>query len=259
LKQKGSFRSNRSAAWAKGFMVLGALFVLLLAVQWWRGRGARFVRYKEFGIDIPVNYSIHGIDVSRYQGIVDWKEVKAMNIRGIVMKFAFIKSSEGIGGTDPQFKRNWKRSREVGITRGAYHFFVAGKDGREQARNFIAVVGDLQPGDLAPVLDIERTNGVKDSALAKEALEWLQVVEEYYNIKPLIYTNVDFYDDHLGAAFNGYPFWAAHYEEKERPRTSRDWFFWQHNEKGHVNGIDTYVDFNVFNGDVYDLQRLMVK
>lgn len=228
-------------------------------MQWWRTRDTRFVRYKEFGIDIPVNYSIHGIDVSRYQGVVDWKEVKAMNIRGISMKFAFIKATEGIGGKDPSFKRNWKRCAEAGITRGAYHFFVTGKDGREQARNFIETVGDLKRGDLAPVLDIERTNGVRDSALAREALEWLQVVEDYYKIKPLVYTYADFYDDHLGAAFNNYPFWVAHYEEKDQPRTSRNWSFWQHSDEGHVNGIVGNVDFNAFNGDIYDLQKLMVQ
>ena len=256
---KKSVKSNRnSSAWAKAFVVLGVLFLILLAVQWWRGRKPRFVRYKEFGIDIPVNYSIHGIDVSRHNGTIDWKEVKEMNIRGISLQFAFIKATEGIGSNDPQFKRNWKNSREAGMVRGAYHYFNTGKDGREQAKNFIFAVDELEDGDLPPVLDIEVTNGVATAELQKEIQEWLDVVEEYYKAKPIIYTNVDFYRDRLGSKFDGYPFWAAHYEEKNQPRTARSWIIWQHNENGRVNGIRSEVDFNVFNGDLFDFRRLQV-
>ncbi|MBL7727378.1 MAG: glycoside hydrolase family 25 protein [Dinghuibacter sp.] len=257
---KKSSRANRSStAWARGFIFLGILFLLLLAVQWWRNRQTRFVRYNEFGIDIPVNYSIHGIDVSRHNGTIDWKEVQEMNIRGISIRFAFIKATEGIGSTDPQFKRNWKKSREQGVTRGAYHYFNTGKDGKEQAKNFITTVGDLETGDLPPVLDIEVTNGVGNAELQKEIQEWLDVVEEYYKVKPIIYSNVDFYRDHVGSKFDGYPFWAAHYKEQNQPRTARNWIFWQHSEEGHVNGIPSdKVDFNVFNGDVFDFRKLLV-
>jgi lysozyme len=258
LAKKPVRKKNNSSAWAKGFIYLGILFLLLLAVQWWRNRQTRFVRYKEFGIDVPVNYSMHGIDVSHHNNIIDWKEVKAMNIRGITIQFAFIKATEGIGNTDAQFKRNWKRSRETGITRGAYHYFNTGKDGREQAQNFISTTGDLEPGDLPPVLDIEVTNGVANAELQKEIQVWLDVVEEYYKVKPIIYTNVDFYRDRIGSKFDGYPFWAAHYDERDQPRTARSWIIWQHNEKGRVNGINTYVDFNVFNGDLFEFRRLLV-
>lgn len=251
-------RKNRSTAWAKAFIVIGILFLLLLVVQWWRNRQTRFVRYNEFGIEIPINYSIHGIDVSRHNGVIDWKEVKAMNIRGINIQFVFIKATEGIGSTDPQFKKNWKGSKQVGMWRGAYHYFNTGKDGREQAKNFIETLGDLEDGDLPPVLDIEVTNGVAVAELQKEAKEWLDVVEEYYKVKPIIYTNVDFYRDRLGTKFDDYPFWAAHYEEKNQPRTARSWILWQHNEKGRVNGIRSEVDFNVFNGDLLDFRRLQV-
>jgi lysozyme len=251
----GSKNKTRSS---RILYIILTVLVLLAAWLWWRNRGPRFVRYKEFGIEIPVNYSVHGIDVSRYQGIIDWQEVKAMNIRGISIRFVFIKATEGIGNTDPRFNRNWKKSREAGITRGAYHFFVAGKDGREQARNFIGAVGDLEPGDLPPVLDVERTNGVGDSALAREVQEWLDVVEDYYKITPIVYTYVDFYSNHLGDKFSKYPFWAAHYLQHDQPRTSRNWLFWQHSEKGHVNGINGFVDFNVFNGEEFEFSRLLV-
>lgn len=86
----------------------------------------------------------------------------------------------------------------------------------------------------------------------------MQIVEAHYNVKPIIYTYVNFYENQLGNAFDEYPFWAAHYNEKQQPRTNRSWSIWQHNEKGHVNGISTFVDFNVFKGDIFEFKRLLV-
>jgi lysozyme len=117
-----------------------------------------------------------------------------------------------------------------------------------QAENFIDKV-KLEAGDFPPVLDIEQLNGASINNLKKEAKRWLDVVEEYYNVRPIIYTNVDFYNRNLGADFDKYPLWVAHYYQPEQPRIGRDWLFWQHSDKGNVNGITTPVDFNVFNGD----------
>ena len=83
-----------------------------------------FIRYPEFGIDIPEQYSIHGIDVSRYQSQIAWDEVKAMKVKEIRLGFAFIKATEGIGNLDPNFRRNWSKAKDNGVIRGAYHFFI---------------------------------------------------------------------------------------------------------------------------------------
>lgn len=87
-------------------------------------RKARYTRYPEFGISIPGGYSIHGIDVSKYQHTIAWDEVKTMKVKNIQHGFAFIKATEGSGYTDPQFKRNWRKAKEAGLIRGAYHFFI---------------------------------------------------------------------------------------------------------------------------------------
>src|SRR4029077_6599664 len=139
------------------FIVLVTLLIFgsYVGYQWWLYGRARFVRYPEFGISIPIEYSIHGIDVSKYQQMIAWDVVSAMQVKKIKLGFVFIKATEGIGNTDPQFKRNWKRSKDAGMVRGAYHFFLATKDGRMQAENFIKAV-DLKTGDLPPVLDIEQ-------------------------------------------------------------------------------------------------------
>jgi lysozyme len=225
---------------------------------WWLNNRARFVRYPEFGIAVPVDYPIHGIDVSRYQQMIAWDAVKAMQVKDIRLRFAFIKATEGIGNTDPQFYRNWKRSKDAGIIRGAYHFFITTKDARMQAENFIKIV-DLKPGDLPPVLDVEQTSGISKELIKKELKTWLDIVENYYHIKPIIYTNIDFYKQNMGEGFDDYPLWVAHYYQPRQPRIKRDWVFWQHNDGGRVNGILSPVDFNVYSGDSISFQQLLIK
>lgn len=226
--------------------------------QWKTYRKVRSVRYPEFGIVIPGGYTIHGIDVSKYQSSIAWDEVKSMSVQDIQLGFAFIKATEGIGNTDPYFKRNWKKSKDAGIFRGAYHFFIASKDGRLQAEHFINKV-ELEPGDLPPVLDVEQLNGTSPLQLRTEVKKWLTIAENHYGVKPIIYTNVDFYNRNLGSEFDGYPLWVAHYYQPEQPRISRGWIFWQHSDEGRVNGIVSPVDFNVFNGDSSDFKSLLFR
>lgn len=243
--------------WTLVFLSAAIAVGLVLGYNLWLGGRARFVRYPAFGISIPEKYSIHGIDVSRFQQRIVWEEVKAMQVKDVKIQFAFIKATEGIGNRDGHFFRNWKQSKQAGITRGAYHYFLATKDGREQAENFIRAV-DLEPGDLPPVVDIEQTYGVDIARLKAELSEWLAIVENYFKIKPIIYTNVDFYKHCLGEEFDQYPLWAAHYFQRNEPHIKRDWLFWQHSEEGRVNGILSSVDFNVFSGDSTEFHNLLV-
>lgn len=242
-------------------LVLVILLIMAVAgwmvYQWVAYRKVKFTRYPEFGIAIPQAYDIHGIDVSRYQRTIAWEEVRAMKVEDIQLGFVFIKATEGIGNLDPEFKRNWKKSRSNGLVRGAYHFFIGSKDGKMQAENFIKRV-ELESGDLPPVLDVEQLNGTSSTLLKKELKEWLDVVENYYNVKPIIYTNIDFYKRHLGKEFDDYPLWVAHYYQERQPRIDRGWVFWQHNDAGNVNGITSKVDFNVFEGDSADFRSLLV-
>jgi lysozyme len=244
--------------WVVGLTLLAILALAgWLTYQWLAYRKAKFTKYPEFGITIPTEYSIHGIDVSRYQNIIAWEEVKKMNVRDVQLGFAFIKATEGIGNTDPQFIRNWRRAKSNDIIRGAYHFFIASKDGKMQAENFIKRV-ELESGDLPPVLDVEQRFGTSKQQLQREVKEWLTVVENYYHVRPIIYTNVDFYNQNLGSTFDDYPLWVAHYYQQEQPRITRQWDFWQHNDQGNVNGIVSKVDFNVFHGDSLEFKSLLL-
>lgn len=252
-KKKG----NKHFKWALIIFSIFAVAAIFGGYEWWKSRKARFVRYPAFGISIPEDFMIHGIDVSKYQETIAWDLVKEMRVRNIQLGFAFIKATEGIENIDPQFKRNWKKSKQAGIIRGAYHFFLSTKDGRLQAENFINTV-DLEAGDMPPVVDIEQTYGVSSTLFKKELKEWLEIVENHYQVKPIIYTNVDFYSRYLGKEFNSYPLWAAHYFQYDTPRIDRNWDFWQHSEEGRVNGILSKVDFNVFNGDSLQFKSILL-
>lgn len=214
--------------------------------------------YTEFGIEIPGNYSIHGIDVSKYQQNVRWEAVKQMKVNDVQLGFAFIKATQGSDRTDDTYKLNWKQAKEAAIARGAYHFYNPLQGGKSQAKHFINTV-KLETGDLPPVLDIESTKGVSAKKLKKELGAWLKEVEDHYKVKPIIYTNAGFYNNILGNEFDAYPLWVAHYQETVQPAVKRNWLFWQHSDRGRVNGIAAAVDFNVFNGDSTAFKALLLK
>jgi lysozyme len=251
---------KKSRTWKIIVFIFSAAIIIMLIVmlsEWVLEKRTSFIEYREFGIEIPVNYTVHGIDVSKYQEFINWQSVKNMQVQDVRISFVFMKATEGLGNEDQMFSRNWKKVREAGLIRGAYHYFLPTKSGKAQAENFINSV-TLLPGDLPPVLDIEQTYGVSPEKLRQRAKEWLQTIQTYYGTTPIIYTNVDFYEKYLKDEFDGYLLWAAHYLQPSQPRIYRNWSFWQHNEKGRVNGCYTIVDFDVFNGDSLDFQKLLL-
>lgn len=265
-RRKGSI--NRAYFWFSVVMLslIGGLLIYFLADQWRMSqRQSRFFddsentfsSYPGFGIWIPDDFEVHGIDVSKYQKRINWKLVRQMNDRGLQLRFAFMKATEGTDIIDPQFDRNWKKAREAGMVVGAYHFFRQSSTGHEQALFFMRQV-QLKAGDLPPVLDVETFQGADASAFLDEVAVWLKVVENAYHQKPIIYTNAGFYNRYLAGRFDDYPLWVAHYQNRNSPRVSRPWQFWQHNEGGRANGISTMVDFNVFNGTLEQFNALLI-
>jgi lysozyme len=217
----------------------------------------RIIKYKNFGITVPANFNIHGIDVSKHQGQIEWDEVSKMEDRGVKLAFAFIKSTEGTSLADEKFEQNFAAAKKHHIIRGAYHFFIPSRNGTAQAQQFIRHT-PLQKGDLPPVLDIERFYGTTKEQLITELQTWCTLVEAKYGVKPIIYTNAKFYETYLAGSFDNYPLWVAHYLVNNKPNITRNWLFWQHSERGRVNGILENVDFNVFNGGNWALQSLLI-
>jgi lysozyme len=189
-----------------------------------------------------------GIDVSHYQGRIDWHAVSGDGIG-----FAYMKATEGATFVDRAFARNWSGAGEAGIVRGAYHRFRAGQDAVAQANHFLAVV-PLRDGDLPPVLDVESTDGVSDARLVRGVRAWLAEVERRTGKRPIVYTKPGFRRAHLGNALDDYPLWIAEYGV-DSPSVAR-WHIWQHSEHGRVAGIDRAVDLDRFNGSHAELRRL---
>ncbi len=211
-------------------------------------------------VSYPVGYDIHGIDISHYQGDIDWKELRQHGtIDECPIRFVMIKATEGADKVDEKFKRNFHLAREHGFTRGAYHFFSTQSPAAAQARLFISTV-KLERGDLPPVLDVEKKpkNQTREQ-FRQSLLTWLHTVEKHYGVKPILYTYYKFKMEYLNdSVFNQYPYWIAHYYV-ERVEYPGEWKFWQHTDEGRLPGINGDVDFNVYNGSYYDLQQLTLK
>jgi lysozyme len=197
-----------------------------------------------------------GIDVSEFQGKVDWDEVEILEEKYPV-QFVFIRATAGNDRVDSKFKRNWQGAKEHKILRGAYHYYRPNENSIEQANLFIKTV-KLKKGDLPPVLDIEKLpkNQPLDS-LKKGLKRWLNKVEAHYQVRPIIYTGERYYSDFLKEEFGEYLFWIANYNFY-REKIEDDWLFWQFTEKASLPGIDHRVDVNIYNGDLEQLQFITV-
>ncbi|MDR7208933.1 glycoside hydrolase family 25 protein [Flavobacterium piscis] len=198
-----------------------------------------------------------GIDVSEFQGIVDWGEIEIFEEKYPV-QFVFIRATAGNNRIDRQFEHNWKGAKKYKIIRGAYHYYRPNENSIEQADFFIKTV-KLQKGDLPPVLDIERLpkNQSLDS-LKKGLKRWLNKVEAHYQVRPIIYTGERYYSDFLKEEFGEYLFWIANYNFY-REKIEDDWLFWQFTEKASLPGIKHRVDVNIYNGDLEQLQFITVE
>jgi len=208
---------------------------------------------------MPQGYEIHGIDISHYQGDINWAMLRSQGqIDRCPIRFVMIKATEGASRIDPKFKNNFEQSLEHGFTRGAYHFYSVHSPAKDQANFFIKNV-NLQQGDLPPVLDVEhKPKGQSDDEFKNSVLEWLNLVEKHYGVKPIIYTYYKFKMQYLSdREFDQYPYWIAHYYV-DSVEYQGDWKFWQHTDVGKLPGIKGYVDFNIYNGSYYDLRQLTI-
>ena len=147
----------------------------------------------------PEGYEIHGIDISHYQGKIDWEQLNNAMIKGCPVRFVIIKSTEGSSSLDENFRENFNQARDYGFIRGVYHFWSNKSTAREQAYYFLEQV-HLTDGDLPPVLDIEHKPDDKSvEDFQRDVLTWLHIVEDRYHVKPIIYTYYKFKEQYLSA------------------------------------------------------------
>lgn len=213
---------------------------------------------KEYGVCIPCGYEIHGIDISHYQGKIDWDKLLLNKSNSFPLHFIFMKATEGGDHGDDTFESNFAAARDYGFIRGAYHFFSPKTDALRQADYFIRTV-KLDSGDLPPVLDVEVTGKKSKRELQRSIKQWLDRVEAHYGVKPILYTSYKFKTNYLDdPLFNAYPYWIAHYYV-DSVKYQGQWHFWQHTDVGTVSGIKEDVDLNVFNGTLEELQKMTIK
>ena len=209
--------------------------------------------------DIIANHEgkIFGIDVSQYQGTIDWENLEAIEEQ-FEIKFVVVRATAGSKKVDRNFKKNWKNLSSTVYIQGAYHYYRPDENSTDQANNFIKNV-KLRKGHLPPILDIEKMPKGQSMEKLKEGLQnWLTLVEKQYGVKPIIYTGEKYFEDFLQDDFPNYKFWIANYNPWKE-KIEDNYLMWQFTEKAQLHGINELVDVNVFNGNVADLKKVCIK
>lgn len=197
-----------------------------------------------------------GIDVSEYQGNINWQKVKWID-EVYEINFVLIRATAGNDRVDAQFEKNWENAKNKKMIRGAYHYYRPNENSLEQANFFIKNV-KLKKGDLPPVLDIEKLPKNQSLDSLKVGLKrWLLRVENYYGVKPIIYSGDKYFTTFLEKQFSDYTFWIANYSVFDE-KIDKSWQFWQFTENANVDGIKGNVDLNIFNGTKTQLKYLTI-
>lgn len=200
-----------------------------------------------------VKYPVFGVDVSNYQGVINWERLEEQGV-----KFAFIKATEGSGHTDESVDRNLENIKDTNILHSCYHFFSFDSSGETQAENFINAVGKDMI-NLPPVVDIEYYGDKSSNKPTSEETEkiltpLLKELEEYYGVKPVIYTTMPVYFRYVKENYGDYPLWIRCTQLEP---DLIDWKFWQYSDKGKLEGYygeEPCIDFNVFCGSIDELR-----
>lgn len=193
----------------------------------------------------PGPNKVYGIDVSHFQGSLNWAAEKAQG-----RLFAVASVGDGLY-QDPNFATNWAGMKAAGVIRGAYQFFEPGIDPIQQADILIAKVGKLGDGDLPATIDVEATGNQSPATVAARVGQWLARVEAGTGRKPMIYTGPYFWQDHVSStAYGAYPLWIADYGVSA-PKLPAPWGafkIWQYSDSGGS------LDLDLFNGTLAQLQ-----
>lgn len=202
-------------------------------------------------------HPVKGVDVSSYQGEINWKELSGENI-----SFAFIKATEGSSFVDKKFAYNFDEAQKTHLAVGAYHFFSYDSAGATQAENFIDTVKPYE-GMLPPVIDLEfygdkEMNPPRREYVDSQLKAMLQILEDHYGQKPIIYATEKSYALYLSGDYDDYDIWIRNVITKPELSDHRSWTFWQYTNRERLSsyhGKEKYIDMNVFNGSVQEFNE----
>ena len=202
-------------------------------------------------------YPIQGFDVSHHQQDIAWQQIPKQKYR-----FVYLKATEGGDFKDRKFQDNWLKAREQGFLVGAYHFYRLCRDGQSQADHFIATVPH-KTDTLPPVIDLEYDSKCIDTYSKEALLQQIQTMhdalKQHYGKQPIFYTSKSFYNIVLAGHFQDVPLWVREYKGLPNLKHQPQWHFWQHTQKGKIQGIQTPVDLNVFYGSEADWSNFLMQ
>lgn len=206
--------------------------------------------------DDGIDYPVRGIDVSHYQGDIDWPTLADQNIA-----FVFIKATEGSSHVDKNFEYNWEGATDTHLKVGAYHFLSFESSGETQAENFISNV-PKESSSLPPVIDLELYGDFISNHPSQETVDsiiqpMLQMLEDHYDKKPIIYTTSALYEEYVKGNYDN-DIWLADLSFPETLPDGSDWKFLQYSFEGKLEGYSGYLphlDLNVYNGSKLDFVR----
>lgn len=232
---------------------ISVLVLMLLAV-------ALKITYERHAARVLASrFSVQGVDVSHYQGEIDWNLLAAQNIH-----FAYIKATEGSSHVDEYFEKNWAGAKNAGIVSGAYHFFSFESPAETQAALYIQTVGSLSKR-LVPAIDVEYyprgKNQLEKEHVQKELKDLLDRLEAYYGAKPFIYSTRHFYKTYLKDDFSDYPLWIRNLYLLPSTSPRDKWMIWQYSDHGVLDGYsgqETFIDKDAFRGTFSQLETFIL-
>ena len=209
-RRKKKQQSKRMPVWLRNVLLLLIVIFFSSAGYYFFIRPYRFVWKdcrgdKAYNVCMPCCYDIHGIDVSHHQGSIDWRKLSERRVEKYPIEFVFVKATEGTDHLDTAFEFNFEEARNHSFIRGAYHFFSSRTEPDLQAQNFIETVR-LMPGDLPPVLHVNEAKHSARNELQRRQKVWLDIVENHYGVKPIMYPPYNLMTKPLTAkVFDSYP------------------------------------------------------
>ncbi len=201
--------------------------------------------YSDFGVKIPANYALMGIDISHHQGDINFKEAVEMTKNGDSLDFVYIKATEGTDFCDRNFEQNAEGFAALRMRYGFYHYYLPRESAEAQALYFCETIKTYNI-KLRPVVDIEVLEESSKLDLVDSLTVFINRVEEILTYRPMIYSYVSFYEDYLlGTSLDSELYWLASYSAKNPYIEKENVLMWQFTDQATVNGIATPVDLNV--------------
>ena len=231
--------------------ILIAIILLLVTLALWL-----FLGIIKFNNPSKEQYPVRGVDVSAYQGKIDWKKLSEQDIQ-----FAYIKATEGSSFVDEYFQENYKNAQETSLKIGAYHFFSFDSEGETQAENFIKNVEKID-NMLPPVIDVEFYGDKKKNPPNKEQVQeqlkiLIEKLKEKYEKEPIIYSTNEAYELYIADSFKNSEIWIRDIIKSPNLPDNRKWTFWQYTNRERLEGYsgkEKFIDINIFNGSQQEFE-----